>query len=48
MKENDVEPEQVPVEGIIIAHELLESGTRLVIVVEGIMDNVPRKVKIIW
>ena len=46
--EKKQENEQVPVEGIVIAHELLEEGTRLIVIVSGQMQNVPRNVKIMW
>jgi len=47
-KQKENKEEQVPVEGIVIAHELLEEGTRLIVIVSGQMENVPRKVKLIW
>jgi len=46
--EKQKEDEQIPIEGIVIAHELLESGTRLIVVVEQVMESVPRKVKLVW
>jgi len=39
--------EQVPVEAIVIAHELLEQGTRLIIVAPE-MESIPKKIKLIW
>ena len=48
MEKQKTENEQVPVEAIVIAHELLEEGTRLIVIVSGQMENVPRKVKLIW
>jgi len=45
-----MEEEQTPinqVEGIIIAHELLEQGTKLIIVAPE-MEVIPKKVKIVW
>lgn len=47
MEKQKVEEEQVPVEAIVIAHELLENGTRLILVVPE-MDSIPKKVKLIW
>lgn len=38
---------QVPAEGIVIGHELVENGTKLIIIV-GHMEVVPRKVKFVW
>ena len=39
--------EQKGVEGVVLAHELTEQGTRLVVLV-GDMESVPRKIKIYW
>jgi hypothetical protein len=47
MEKQKTENEQVPVEAIVIAHELLEQGTRLIIIAPE-MENIPRKVKLIW
>ena len=47
MNDESFKEEQVPVEGIVIAHELLEQGTKLVIITPE-MENVPRKIKLIW
>jgi len=38
---------QAPVDGIVMAHELTENGTRLIIMV-GEMQSIPRNVKIVW
>ena len=45
-KEKDNE-NQTPIEGIVLAHEITEQGTRLV-VLTGEMESVPRKVKLMW
>ena len=45
-KKNEKE-EQIPLEGMVVAHELLEQGVRLV-VVTGDMEVIPKNVKIIW
>ena len=45
-----MEEEQTPinqVEGIIIAHELLEQGTKLIVIAPE-MEAIPKKVKIVW
>ena len=47
MEKQKVEEEQVPVEAIIIAHELLENGTRLILVAPE-MESIPKKVKLVW
>jgi len=44
---NTKDETQAPVEGIILGHELTEEGTRLVILT-GVMENIPRRIKLVW
>ncbi len=46
-KKQEQKEEQAPIDGIVIAHELAENGTKLIIIV-GEMKSIPRNVKIIW
>jgi len=39
--------EQVPIEGVVIAHELLEHATKLIIITPE-LENIPKKIKLIW
>jgi len=46
-KNKENKEEQMPIEAIVIAHELLEQGTRLILVAPE-MESIPKKVKLIW
>jgi len=41
------EKNQISIEGVVVGHELVENGTRLIIVVPP-MESVPRNVKFVW
>jgi len=47
-KKEAQEEEQVPLEGVVVGHELLENGGTKLILVVGEMKSVPRDVKVIW
>jgi len=47
METKKTENEQIPIEAIVVAHEMLENGTKLVLIAPE-MESVPRKVKLIW
>ena len=46
-KNNEIKVEQEAVEGIVLAHELTEQGTRLIIICPE-MNMIPKNVKILW
>ena len=49
MEQKQKEQEQPinQVDGIVIAHELLEQGTKLIVIAPE-MESIPKKVKIVW